>query len=286
MLCSRSDTYRTAWLRRTALTVMVRFLWWCGGSVGSRWAVGTCWSGGDAEAAGPGDLLVRGEGELQEAEGLELTGPLERSGVDGVDATGGDDPGEGGLGVGVVTGDQDRGGQRAHGAGGEGAREGGVEGLEDLGVRQGGGDLGGGGAVGRDDEVVEGLEVERVGDVDDDLAGELLAALGDDVGDGGVGDGEDDDVTGDGGVDVALAELLDAVAALGRDRRDGLAHVAGADDAEVRHGALLGGGGAATIWLSLQVTLYTHWLFRQVNAILVPWRPSGSTRPSARPGCA
>ena len=38
---------------------------------------------------------------------------------------------------------------------------------------QGGGDLGGGGAVGRDVEGVEGLEVQRVGDVDDDLAGEL-----------------------------------------------------------------------------------------------------------------
>ena len=47
---------------------------------------------------------------------------------------------------------------------------------------QGGGDLGGRGAVGGDDEGVEGLEVQRVGDVDDDLAGELLAALGDDVG--------------------------------------------------------------------------------------------------------
>ena len=39
---------------------------------------------------------------------------------------------------------------------------------------------------------------------------------------------------------LTLAELLDAVAALGRDRGDGLAHVAGADDGYVCHGALLG----------------------------------------------
>ena len=39
--------------------------------------------------------------------------------------------------------------------------------------RQRGGDLGGGRAVGVDGEPVEGLEVHRVGDVDDDLAGEL-----------------------------------------------------------------------------------------------------------------
>ena len=75
--------------------------------------------------------------------------------------------------------------------------------LSDPRLGQRGGDLGGGRAVGRDDQRVEGLEVQRVGDVDDDLAGEAVAALGDDVGDGGVGDGEDDDVAGDRGGDVA-----------------------------------------------------------------------------------
>ena len=47
--------------------------------------------------------------------------------------------------------------------------------TRELGQR--GGDLGGRGAVGGHDEGVEGLEVQRVGDVDDDLAGELLTAL-------------------------------------------------------------------------------------------------------------
>ena len=57
--------------------------------------------------------------------------------------------------------------------------------------------------------------------------------------DGGVGDREDDDVAGDRGVDVALAEQLDGVAALAGDGGDGLAHVAGADDGEVCHEVLL-----------------------------------------------
>src|SRR3712207_7118438 len=42
--------------------------------------------------------------------------------------------------------------------------------------------------------------------VDDDLAGQLLAALGDDVGDVGEGNGEDDHVAGGRLVDVAGAE--------------------------------------------------------------------------------
>src|SRR5690349_25103455 len=131
MLCSRSDTYRTAWLRRTALTVM-----------GCSSCGGSCWSGDDAEATGPGDLLAGGEGELEEADGLELAGPRERPGVDRLEAARGDDAGQGRLGVGVVAGDQDRGGQRADGAGGESAGGGGVEVLQALGVRRGGGDLG------------------------------------------------------------------------------------------------------------------------------------------------
>ena len=72
------------------------------------------------------------------------------------------------------------------------------------------------------------------------LPARLLAALGDDGADGGVGDREDDDVAGDGGGAVVLAEQLDGVAALARDGGDGLAHVAGADDGEVCHGAAPG----------------------------------------------
>ena len=66
------------------------------------------------------------------------------------------------------------------------------------------------------------------------------ATLRDDGADGGIRDGEDDDIPAHGGVEVVLTELLDAVAALGRDCGDGLSHVAGAEDREVRHGVLLG----------------------------------------------
>ena len=46
------------------------------------------WSGDQAEAACPGDLLIGGEGDLHEAEGLQLAGPRQRAGVDGLEAAG------------------------------------------------------------------------------------------------------------------------------------------------------------------------------------------------------
>jgi hypothetical protein len=102
-------------------------------------------------------------------------------------------------------------------------------------LRQGGGDLGGGRTVGRHRERVEGREVQRVGDVHDDLAGEGLPAALQDLGDGRVGDGQDDDVAGDLLLGAGRADQLDAVAAPAGDRRDGLAHVPGTDDADPCH---------------------------------------------------
>src|SRR6478752_3985942 len=183
MLRSRSATNSTAWLRRTALTVMA----------GSILVVcvrpGCWWSGGDAETAHPGDLLVGGQG--------------------------------------------------ADGARGKGAGERGVERLEHVRLGEGCGDLRGGGAVGGYDQRVEGLEVQRVGDVDHDLAREALATLGNDGADGGVGDREDDDVAAHRCGAVVLAEQLNGVTALACDGGDGLAHVAGTDDADVCHEVLL-----------------------------------------------
>ena len=140
---------------------------------------------------------------------------LKRAGVDGAQTTGGDDAGQQRLGVRVVAGDEHGGRHLADGAGRQGGREVGVERLEHARLRQRGSDLGGGRAVGGDGQRVEGLEVQRVGDVDDDLAGELVGALGEDVGHGRVGDGENDDVAGDRLVGVGLVEHLDGVAALG-----------------------------------------------------------------------
>src|SRR4029079_7005765 len=118
------------------------------------------------------------------------------------------------------------GGERADGAAGKGAGEVGVERLHDAGLGECGGDLRGDGAFGRHGQGVEGLEVQGVGDVDDHLAAQALATLGDHGADGGVGDGEDDDVAGDVGALVLAAEQLDGVAALGGDGGDGLSHVA------------------------------------------------------------
>src|SRR4029450_9303545 len=81
----------------------------------------------EAEAAGPRDLLAGGQGELQEAERLELARPAHGAGVLRAQPARGDDAGEQRLGVRVVPGDEDRGGQGADGPGGEGAGEGRVE---------------------------------------------------------------------------------------------------------------------------------------------------------------
>src|SRR3954453_4145599 len=192
-------------------------------------------AGDDGDPAGPGDLLAGGQGDLQEAERLQLAGAAQGAGVDGAQAGGGDDAGQQRLGLGVVAGDQHGGGLLADGAGGQGGGEGGVERLDHAGLRKRRGDLGGGGAIGRDAQRVEGLDVQRVGDVDDDLAGQLLTALGDDVGDRPVVDREDDDLAGDRLVGVLVAKQLDGVAAPADDGGDCLTHVAGAEDAHVRH---------------------------------------------------
>jgi hypothetical protein len=78
-------------------------------------------------------------------------------------------------------------------AGDEGAGEGGVERLHHRGpLGDELGDLLGGGGARRRGQPVPGLGVDRVGDVDDDLAGELVGVLLDGVLDARVVDGKDD----------------------------------------------------------------------------------------------
>src|SRR5680860_882411 len=95
------------------------------------------------------------------------------------------------------------------------------------------------------------VEVFNQSDADKPVTGDVVVlavpypavadviALGDDVGDSGVGHGPDNDVARDRLVRIRLVEHLDGVAALCDDARDGLAHVPGADDADVCHGVLL-----------------------------------------------
>ena len=72
------------------------------------------------------------------------------------------------------------------------------------------------------------------------LPARLSPRCGDDVGDGGVGDGEDDDVAGDRRCRCRSAPSSWTVwPPLAGDGGDGLAHVAGADDGEVCHEVLL-----------------------------------------------
>jgi len=71
----------------------------------------------DAEATCPGIPFASGESELQKAQRLQLACPLEGAGVDGPQTAGGDDIGQQGLGVSIVTDDEDRGGRSAAPAG-------------------------------------------------------------------------------------------------------------------------------------------------------------------------
>src|SRR5215218_6334942 len=99
-------------------------------------------SGDEPETARPGDLLGRGQLDLEEPDRLELTGTGQVPRVDGREPTVGDDPGQHGLRVRVVAGDQHGGGLRADRAGGKGRGEVGVERLDHPRLREGGGDLG------------------------------------------------------------------------------------------------------------------------------------------------
>jgi hypothetical protein len=114
----------------------------------------------------------------------------------------------------------------------------------------------GGGAAGRRRQAVPRLDVHRVGDVDDDLARELVGVLPDRVLDTRVVDGEDDHVAAEwrGGVKCGrgVAEFfgellrirgiavgdLDLVPASDQTGADSAAHVASADDRDLHVSSL------------------------------------------------
>jgi hypothetical protein len=81
----------------------------------------------EGEAAGPRRLLGGGETDLEEREALQLAGAGQGADVGGLETGTGDDVRELGLRVGVVAGDEDRGGLVADGARGQGGAEIGVE---------------------------------------------------------------------------------------------------------------------------------------------------------------
>ena len=105
-------------------------------------------------------------------------------------------------------------------------------------------------------ERLERVDVNRVRDVDDDLAAELIAVSAEDIVDGGVPDGEHDHFTGERVADLTGAHLAGqlvrerlCLVAIGPEQRDGVAsgktagrdaagHVPGADDGDV-HAYLL-----------------------------------------------
>jgi hypothetical protein len=145
---------------------------------------------------GVGEAGVEGElkGDVEEAQRLQVAGPVEPSGIDGAQTSGLDQSSDRGLGVGVIAGEKDVQGLAGDLPGDERGSERRVEGLDDPSA--GGclaGDLLGGGGVGGGCEAVEGL-VQRVADVDHDLAVELVAILLHEGPGTGVGHGQHDDV--------------------------------------------------------------------------------------------
>jgi len=112
----------------------------------------------------------------------------------------------------------------------------GVEGLEHLARGELGLDDCGSRAARRNNERVEGLEVEWVGDVDHRLAGELLTVGGDDRVDCGVRHRENNDVAGDlSRTGVGLGDVRNVVSASREYATDSAAHVAVSEDCKARH---------------------------------------------------
>ncbi len=128
--------------------------------------------------------------------------------------------------------------------------KGGVEGLDDLHARRLGGDLLRR-RPGLQVERLERVDVNRVREVDDELAVELVAVPAEDIVDGRVPDGEHDRVAGERVADLTGAHVAGqlfcerlCLLALGPEQRDGMAsgkgagrdaagHVPGADDGDV-----------------------------------------------------
>jgi hypothetical protein len=113
--------------------------------------------------------------DVEEAELLELSGTVERADVDGAEPAVGGQLRHRLLGGTVVAGDEDVELLTVDLAGHQGGGEGGVERLHDRGsLRDELLDLLGGGGSRWRCQPVPGLGVDGVGDVDDDLAGELV----------------------------------------------------------------------------------------------------------------
>lgn len=182
-------------------------------------------------------------GQLQESEGFKLARTLQSTRVDGVETARLHQVDERGLGSIVITGDQHGGLGVAGLLGGDVRGEHGVERLEHVRLGEFGLQFGGCGAVGRHDERIEGGEVQRVGDIDDGLAFQLVAVLLGDGREGRVGDGEHDDVALDGRVLGVRIERLDGCAGVLEDALDCGSHVAGAENRDGCHGGSFRVGG-------------------------------------------
>jgi hypothetical protein len=145
------------------------------------------WGGGDRprrptanlkrqpHAAGPGDLVPGGKGDLQEAERFQLACPTEGASVNGTQPTRGDHLGDERLGISVITGNQDRRRVITDNSRVQRRREVGVESLDDTGLGKCCCDLRSRRTVRRHRQGVKGLKVQRVGDVDNYLPRQLVA---------------------------------------------------------------------------------------------------------------
>jgi hypothetical protein len=136
------------------------------------------WSGVQLDGAAEAEAERLLQRDVEQAELLQLLCASERADIDGAEAAVGDQLRHLLLGGLIVTGDEHVELLPVDLALHQGAGEGGVERLHDRGsLRDEPLDLLGGGGSGWRGQPVPGLDVDGAGDVDHDLAGELLGVL-------------------------------------------------------------------------------------------------------------
>lgn len=196
------------------------------------------WGSGQGEADAGSQALVEGEVDDEDAHRFEVARGCEVSAVYGEEADVGGEACDGLFSVVVVAGD--KGGELVvvDMAGALIVGEDGVEGFDNVCFWELALDFFGAGGGAADGEVS--FWCEDVGDVDEGFINEFGAGFAENVWDGGVGDGEDDDVAvgggfggGFGGVLAAVSNLVACVFEAGS---EGGADVAVADDSYFHNG--------------------------------------------------
>src|SRR5215207_7991063 len=189
----------------------------------------------DAETTRPADLITCRKLDLQKAQSLQFAGTVQPANVNSVNSTSLDSLDESRFRIRVIAGHQHRGWERAHLPCAEGAREGGVKRLKHLRGGQRSREFCSGGALRWRVQRVEGLKIHRIGDVDDRFASELVGIVPKDLFQSRIVDSQDHDVALHRSRRVSVPNVINRGTAGSQHVSDGGAHVARAEDRDIRH---------------------------------------------------